>query len=64
MTNKRCHSALHRVINATNDRISMVYFCNPNYAQAVKNYVDGSLISPNGELFFKQQFSEYYELEY
>lgn len=64
MTAKRCCSALHRVTNATDNRISMVYFLNPNHQQKVRNYVDNTLISPNGEIFFKQQFAEYYEVDY
>jgi isopenicillin N synthase-like dioxygenase len=63
MTGKRCHSALHRVINATDNRISMVYFFNPNYNRPVHNYLDNSVIASSGELFFKQQFKEYYEVD-
>jgi isopenicillin N synthase-like dioxygenase len=64
MTGKRCHSALHRVINASDNRISMVYFYNPNYKRPVSNYVDNSMIASTGEQFFKQQFSEYYEVDH
>ena len=64
MTAKRCHSALHRVTNATDNRISMVYFINPNYQQPVRNYIDNTIIAPTGELFFKQQFTEYYQVDH
>lgn len=64
MLGKRCHSALHRVTNATDNRISMVYFYNPNYQQQVRNYFDDTLIALTGELFFKQQFTEYYQLDH
>jgi len=64
MTGKRCHSALHRVTNATDNRISMVYFINPNPRQPVRNYVDDTVIASTGELFFKQQFTEYYETDH
>ena len=62
MTAKRCHSALHRVINTTDNRASMVYFYNPNYQQKVRNYVDNELIATTGEEFFKDQFLEYYQV--
>lgn len=64
MTGKRCHSALHRVTNATDNRISMVYFINPNSRQQVRNYVDNTIIAETGELFFRQQFTEYYEVDH
>lgn len=63
MTGKQCHSALHRVTNMTDDRTSMVYFISPNYKQVVRNYVDNSVIAETGEMFFKQQFVEYYATE-
>ena len=64
MTGRRCHSALHRVTNATDNRLSMVYFINPNYRQQVRNYVDKSIIASTGEMFFKQQFTEYYQVDH
>jgi isopenicillin N synthase-like dioxygenase len=64
MTGKRCHSAIHRVKNATDGRISMVYFVNPNYVQQVRNYADDSIIAATGEVFFKQQFTDYYEVDH
>ena len=64
MTGKQCHSALHRVKNATEDRVSMVYFINPNSRQPVRNYIDNSIIASTGEKFFKQQFKEYYEVNH
>jgi isopenicillin N synthase-like dioxygenase len=64
MTGKKCHSALHRVTNATDNRISMVYFTNPNYQQPVRNYAEDKEIAKTGEQFFKQQFSEYYETDH
>lgn len=64
MTGGRCHSALHRVTNATDNRMSTVYFINPNYRQQVKNYIDNTLVAATGELFFKQQFTDYYQLDH
>lgn len=64
MTDGRCHSALHRVTNATDNRISMVYFINPNYRQPVRNYIDNTIIAATGEQFFRQQFADYYEVDH
>jgi isopenicillin N synthase-like dioxygenase len=64
MTGKQCCSALHRVTNATDNRISMVYFIQPNYQQPVRNYADNSIVAETGELFFRQQFAEYYETDH
>lgn len=64
MTGKKCHSALHRVTNTTNNRVAMVYFINPNYQQKVRNYSDNTLIAETGEIFFKEQFVDYYEVDH
>lgn len=64
MTGQRCHSALHRVSNATDNRISMVYFFNPAAKQQVRNYVDKTVIAPSGEQFFKEQFTAFYDLDH
>jgi isopenicillin N synthase-like dioxygenase len=64
MTQGKCHSALHRVTNATDNRLSSVYFINPNYQREVRNLIDNTLIAASGEEFFKQQFQEYYEVEH
>ncbi len=64
MTGGRCHSALHRVTNATDDRMSVVYFVNPNYQRPVRNYVDNTVIASTGEQFFKQQFVEFHQVNY
>lgn len=64
MTGGRCHSAVHRVTNATDNRISSVYFINPNYQRPVKNYMENKVIAQTGEMFFKQQFIEYYQVDH
>lgn len=64
MTLGKCRSALHRVINATDNRISTVYFSNPNYRHPVRDLINNSVIAASGEEFFKQQFFQYYEVEY
>lgn len=64
MTKGHCHSALHRVTNATDNRISMVYFVSPCYQRPVRNYIDNTVIAQTGEMFFKQQFTEYYEVDH
>lgn len=63
MTGGQCHSALHRVINAPDYRMSSTFFVNPNYQRKVWNYVDKKLVAPTGEIFFKQQFRDYYHVE-
>lgn len=60
MTSGRCCSMLHRVVHATDNRQSLVYFVNPNYQQPVKNYVDKTIIALTGAEFFRQQFNEHY----
>jgi hypothetical protein len=42
----------------------MVYFINPNYQQKVRNYSDNTLIAETGEIFFKEQFADYYEVDH
>lgn len=64
ITGNLCHSALHRVTNATDDRMSMVYFFNANYQRQVKNFIDNTIIAATGEEFFREQFSEYYEIDH
>jgi isopenicillin N synthase-like dioxygenase len=64
MTGGQCHSALHRVINAPANRISAVYFVNPNYRQPVINYTNNSVIASTGELFFKEQFNQVYHVDH
>lgn len=63
MTAGACHSALHRVMNTVDNRMSAAFFINPNYQRPVKNYIHHSVISPTGALFFKQQFRDYYAVE-
>ncbi len=63
MSGGQCHSAIHRVINTTDNRMSMVYFFNANYQQPLKNYVNNDTLFPSGEVFFKQQAVEYYQAD-
>src|SRR5579885_86805 len=51
MTNGCCHSALHRVTNATDNRVSMVYFVSPSPQRPVRNYINNKIIAETGQLF-------------
>lgn len=61
MSGEQCHSALHRVVNETDNRLSMVYFYSPNFQRPVQDYINQKQRAVSGEAFFKQQFTEYYE---